>query len=191
MAKRKSLSSSSCSIGSVTAPRWMTYSAFALLIILALILVYQYTLGVQARARSQYFEQYYDSSSWRLVFLYMNGCGWCDKFKPEWALLNQHHGAELKRHGVMLESYERSDPGASEFSSTVSSYPTIMLISNSSKNTTNLVYSGQRTAEALNAFVIDNIGTKEGFYESEFNIIGQSINAAQGRSSLNISTEKQ
>lgn len=84
----------------------------------------------------------------KLVFLYMNGCSWCEKFAPEWAKLETKY-----TNVVSLHKIERSDPDAKKYSEHVAGYPTILLEKSDGKV---VKFSGQRTVEGIDAFLKEN-----------------------------------
>jgi thiol-disulfide isomerase/thioredoxin len=127
----------------------MLLAAFLILLLLSITLVYQYLI-VPRTAAAEGFETQTQKS---LVFLYMNGCGWCEKFKPEWDQFSATYGASLAAKGVAVVSYERSDPKSSEYNDYVQGYPTVLLVSSSSDV---IVFKGERTSKGLVEFLKEN-----------------------------------
>jgi thiol-disulfide isomerase/thioredoxin len=167
-----------CGAAASAAPRWITVAAFVLLALLAAALVLQYVrprpAAAAAAAAAERFERFERfESGHKLVFLYMTGCGWCDRFKPEWAEFQRKYGADLATRGVAIAQFERADAGAAPFKESVKGYPTLLLIVGGSKVVT---FEGERTADTLHAFVLQNLGgpAREGFFESEFNAMTNS-----------------
>jgi thiol-disulfide isomerase/thioredoxin len=123
-----------------------------MLSVLALVFVFSAVYPAMVRpgtaAPSEKFSQAPQST---LVFIHMDGCGWCDRFKPTWEELEKKHGATtLKAAGVSLASHERKEPGAKAYDAHVSGYPTILLDKGGGDVK---VFDGERTVEALLKFV--------------------------------------
>jgi hypothetical protein len=158
----------------------MLLAAFAILVLLAVTLIYQYLVKARSppqegfkskskrgsyktRGGSESFDVPSDlrqgsnsaasAPSATLVFLYMNGCGWCEKFKPEWDRFSSTYGPSLAANGVALVSYERSDAGAKQYDNYVQGYPTVLL-AKSDGNVT--VFQGDRTPQGLAEFLKQN-----------------------------------
>ncbi len=168
-----------CSGASQSGPRWVTMIALSILVVLAIALVYQYVVarappsGQAERFWAQPGPQQ-QQQKYTLVFLHMTGCGWCDRFKPDWASFKAQYGGEVGGWGVTLADFERSEAGAAKYSAGVSGYPTLLLFKQAEG--TSVKFEGQRTPDALYAFVRDNVKV-EGF-ASEFSVMGQSVAVA-------------
>ena len=141
----------------------MLLTAFVIMVLLAVTLVYQYLIVPRIaqegfKSRKERFDVPSGSkakesakSSGSLVFLYMNGCGWCDKFKPEWDRFEATYGSALAAQGVSIVSYERDDPKSKQYNDHVQGYPTVLLVTS---NVT--VFQGERTSEGLAEFMQKN-----------------------------------
>jgi hypothetical protein len=161
-----------------SAPTWLVIAAFVLLAVLAAVLGYRYVAGSSKaeafrsqRGRSQsnhgtWTEKFSDGGEKaQLVFLYMEGCGWCVKFKPQWDAFVTKYGSSMADGGVGTASYERSDPRASEFKA--DGYPTVLLVPAGGAPVRK--FEGERTPAGLIAFVRENgymIG-RELFYSND------------------------
>ena len=86
----------------------------------------------------------------RLVFLSLDGCGWCERFKPTWAELERKDGAALQQQGVMLEHHEASEPGAAPYTAYAKGYPTVLFVWEDGKA---VRFEHDRTRDALLEFV--------------------------------------
>lgn len=75
----------------------------------------------------------------KVIFFYMNGCGWCEKFKPEWEKFKKMVGSN-----VVTEEIEASKM-TPEQQKKVRGFPTIMIV----KNGKETEYDGDRTAADL------------------------------------------
>ena len=85
----------------------------------------------------------------KIVFLHMSGCGWCERFRPEWDAFVAQHGADLAARGVAVEDHERSDPRAEAYSAYVSGYPTVLSVDSDGAVA---VFKGERTVAGLAEF---------------------------------------
>ena len=156
-AAKKKCSSAGLGAG---APRWMMIAAFALLAVLAIVLVIK---AMSSPIRQGFATQ--QQSGTKLVFLYMTGCGWCDKFKPTWQAFLATQGKNMAAAGVTPVSYERSDPAAAAFKDSVSGYPTLLL-ADASNDSVIATFKGDRTLEGLASFLRSNgIQLPEGFFD--------------------------
>ena len=168
--------------GSASAPRWMLIAAFAILALLAATLVYQYMVASALSRSSERFASSPDAAPYTLVYLYMNGCGWCERFKPHWAEIENGRAAELASMGVATAKFERSEAGAKAYASAVQGYPTILLVR---PDGSTVKFEGERTPDEVVAFVGRNVGPREGFFDGEqsFSSMGSAINNANSNGS--------
>lgn len=90
----------------------------------------------------------FEESTPKLVFLYMNGCSWCEKFAPEWAKMETKYAKVLSLH-----KFERNDPDAKKYSEHVAGYPTLLL---EKKDGSIVKFAGQRTVEGIESFLKEN-----------------------------------
>ena len=82
-----------------------------------------------------------------IVFMHMKGCGWCERFQPEWDAFVAQHRASLAARGVAVVDYERSDERAKKYSAHVSGYPTVLSVDASTGAVK--VFEGERTVAGL------------------------------------------
>ena len=116
------------------------------ILILLLVVVGGYFLFNWCQNKKSPFEMF--SGGAKLYFFYADWCGYCKKFKPEWAKLKAEPNL-----GVQLEEVDCSNEApalAKEYD--VKGFPTLILVNGSNKVT----YSGERTADALVSFIKDN-----------------------------------
>jgi thiol-disulfide isomerase/thioredoxin len=139
------------------APRWMTILAFSLVALLAAALIFQFLLrpasGAVARpiGMAERFDELKPKTpDTEFVFLYMDGCGWCDRFKPTWKEFVATYERALRDKGVRLLAFESKDPNAETYKP-VKGYPTLLLVK---KDT--VVFEGDRTVAGLTAFLNAN-----------------------------------
>ena len=167
---------STCAAGS-SAPRWMVYIAFGLLTVLALAIVYKTVLAPPRRSPYESFQDAAASAApaakkadSKIVFMYMTGCGWCEKMRPHWDSFKTTNADRLRALGVTAAAYERSDPAAAALKEHVDGYPTVLFVASDGKTVTK--FEGERTPEGLLAFVEKNAAgasapsgaTREGFF---------------------------
>ena len=162
-----------CAAASMRAPAWMLIAAFSILAVLALVLAFRYAYASKQQTQKQHKEGYSSDSVHKqkkqkqkqLVFLYMDGCGWCERFKPQWDAFSATYGAPLSERGLELLAVERKDPRAAAFGQ-VDGYPTVLLVTPSSGES--VKFAGDRTPEGLVAFLGDHgvvVRVTEGYYE--------------------------
>lgn len=77
-----------------------------------------------------------------VVYLYMNGCGWCERFHPVWQDFASRYQGPLQ-----LRKIEASDPEAARYD--VAGYPTVLLVRSDGSTAK---FSGDRTVENLMQF---------------------------------------
>ena len=131
-----------------SAPMWMLYVAFAVLVALAVALVYMYVI----RGRKVGMEGFEHKKA-KFVFLYMKGCVWCDRFKPTWEDFEAKHGKGLAAKGVVLASYERAEPESKAYEDYVQGYPTILLAPEGGEV---VKFAGERTSDGMLKFLSEN-----------------------------------
>jgi thiol-disulfide isomerase/thioredoxin len=126
--------------------------AAAVVIALVLILLY-----VSLSRRREAFEQPWST----LVFLHMDGCGWCERFKPVWKDFVATYGGALTAAHVRAVDVEAASPEMAQYREHVAGYPTILFADGDS----NVVkFSGDRTKAGLVAFLREQgVSLKEGF----------------------------
>lgn len=148
------------------APMWLVLAAVALIAILASVLIYALSGGGK---RDTFFAS---PPPAKIVFLYMDGCGWCEKFKPQWSEFAA--SPALRATGVVAVSYERKDPAASAFGA-VEGYPTVLLVAEGKPP---VKFQGDRTPEGLFAFLAEHgysakgVEGVEGYYEEPQSELG-------------------
>ncbi len=99
----------------------------------------------------------------QFIYCYMNGCGWCDKFKPTWEELKETKKKIDGCSSVKYKEYERdqiSNPNtsANKFDDLVEGYPTILVKINDDVHK----YEGNRTIEDILKFVANKINMQRG-----------------------------
>jgi thioredoxin-related protein len=151
----------------------MVYIAFGLLTVLALAIVYKTVLSPPRRSPYESFEDAAaipKKADSKIVFMYMTGCGWCEKMRPHWDSFKTTNADRLRALGVTAAAYERSDPAAAALKEHVDGYPTVLFVASDGKTVTK--FEGERTPEGLLAFVEKNASapaapagaTREGFF---------------------------
>lgn len=84
-----------------------------------------------------------------LVYLYMNGCGHCKKFTPEFDKFASNYKGPCK-----VIKLERGESGAKKYleKNNVEGFPTVLLI----KQSETIEFEGERTEEGLLKFMEEN-----------------------------------
>jgi hypothetical protein len=149
-------------LGAGRAPRWMIVGAILLVAVFGAALVYHMLIkpmtsaaggdraarggAMRGPSTSDLFTQQGGAS---LLYFYMDGCGWCEKFNPEWSAFDRQYRAALDAAHVKAEKVNgSSDPRATKHG--VTGFPTIVLVTADGAAHR---YEGERTAAALAAFV--------------------------------------
>ena len=79
-----------------------------------------------------------------LVYFYMNGCGHCKKFTPEWDKFSQGYNGNLN-----IRKVERADAGDELQKYEVKGFPTVLLLDGSGGKKE---FDGERTVQGLTSF---------------------------------------
>jgi thiol-disulfide isomerase/thioredoxin len=159
MAKRSTTTRGSAGGACGSAPRWMVVSAFVIFALLAAVLVYQYLIKPVAGAGGPMrgpstVDMFTGEAGAQLLYFYMDGCGWCEKFNPEWAAFGRQYKSHLEAASITAEKVDgASDPRATKFG--VNGFPTIMIVDAS--NAVHKFEGSERTAAALAVFVQDTV----------------------------------
>lgn len=147
------------------APKWIIVTAFIVLVLLALALVYQSCVRFIIRPpvaaaggrRPETFASS-TSSTPRLMYLYIDGCMWCDKFSPEWEKFVQRQGSAMKTAGVSFAKIDGHSDDPSIENLDVKGYPMIVFIPAGASNANAISFEGgSRTAATVTKFVADNV----------------------------------
>lgn len=86
----------------------------------------------------------------KLYFFYADWCGYCRKFKPEWAKLKAEPNLGIELEEVDCSDNKNVPALAKEYD--VKGFPTLILVNGSNKVT----YEGERSANAIISFIKDN-----------------------------------
>jgi hypothetical protein len=169
------------------APRWIMVGALCVVAFLFVGLgVISLVRLIQSGKNAEGFSAHTSHKQVELVFLHMNGCTWCDKFKPVWDEMTSKHGERLERDmGVKMVSYERSESGAEPLMAHVRGFPTVLLVQDDGETIN--AFDGDRTVVALLAFVETEIGAsaaaaREGYEAdepTEFGKLSAGVGAAR------------
>lgn len=134
------------------APRWISYLSIAIIMVVLLVLVYQWF--VQRRMQEAFQEQ----TPFRMIFVHMEGCGYCERFMPVWVEFTQKHAEELRLKGVSVEHYDRTAPEWQELGiSDVNAFPTVLMIKRSDNSNVG-TFAAERTATNLHKWALSTIG---------------------------------
>jgi hypothetical protein len=80
-------------------------------------------------------------------YFYMDGCGHCKRFKPEWDIFESQALSDPSQSISPMKYEARKDKDSID--SDVNGFPTVKVI----KNGVTCVYTGERTAAALNDYI--------------------------------------
>lgn len=148
----------------------MIYLAFCILALLALTLAYAYMIRpamrqlMAPRRVAEPFEEPQQAAAGkrRIVYVYMDGCGWCERFTPVWASFVDENGKRLQAAGVEALRVVSSDPRASRYD--VRAFPAVLF--DAGGGAPPVPFEGERTVAGLVKFLGDNgVSLREGFYE--------------------------
>lgn len=89
-----------------------------------------------------------------LIFFYMDSCPHCIDFKPVWEQVSKTVKSGKYADKLCLADVSAENDAILE-KYNVSSFPTVLLVSNSGKSVVN--FTGQRTPEGLLTFVSQNV----------------------------------
>ena len=130
-------------------PRWLAYVMIVILLGVLVALVYQWFVARKVR---ELFEQ---GAPLRMIFVHMDGCGHCDRFKPAWDEFVQTHGGELRIKGVSVEDFDRADPEWASLQINVNGFPTVLMIDANTKATI-ATFENDRTVDNLYKWALAN-----------------------------------
>ena len=85
----------------------------------------------------------------KIIYFWMKGCGHCEKFKPTWEKFKADNKCPVEK-----EDISRSDSKFAEYKSFVTGFPTIVFM----KDGQHVMFKGERTVDALNAFCAEHMG---------------------------------
>lgn len=135
------------------ATSWVVTISLFLIVLLILAIVYQLLFPVKVLDAIEKFTQ---SSSSNLIYVYMDGCGHCQRFDPIWEDFNKTYRNALRQSGVSTEKLRNDDRAATAYSE--HGFPNVVLVSRSG-DFSQTTFEGQRTVQGLAAFVAGTIST--------------------------------
>jgi len=83
------------------------------------------------------------------TYYYMNNCGHCKRFSPEWDDFVQSYNGPVR-----LKKIEMSDAGSDLEKYNIQGFPTILFLDEEGNSK---FYEGPRTSDGLNKFISDNL----------------------------------
>ena len=113
------------------------------LLFIALVLVLIYMFFFKSRSFSENFE---NSKPVSCTYYYMENCGHCKRFNPEWETFVQTYTG----HHVKLRKVSATEAGDDLEKYDITGFPTILIIYEDGKHED---YTGPRTSEALIKFL--------------------------------------
>ena len=197
LAKRASGTSAACKPLSA-APKWQVVAAIVIVAFLVVALIYfgmkRASANGSGSGGAEGFAEDDSPVVRKLVYLRMNGCGWCDRFTPTWNDMQSKHAKDLKKDmGVQMASFEREDAGAAPYKDFVKGFPCILYVDEDVKGAVlrSARFEGDRTVELILAFVQEQVALseaaekknkvtkKEGFEDTEFGVIISGVKKAK------------
>jgi hypothetical protein len=146
----------------LAAPRWMIIAALGLLLVLGVALAFQYLVRPMAIVAG--LERFTQSASppdgqtnptatseprTTFAYLYMDGCGWCERFTPIWNAFETKHRMALYEAGVDVVKHEASEvPDA--LKNIAKGFPTVVFVASDGKTH---IFQDERTEENLVSFL--------------------------------------
>ena len=94
-------------------------------------------------------EQVLTGHQYSLIYLHMDGCGYCRRFDPVWEDLKAKHGQKMRKSGVSLESYESKSPESAKYYD-ATGFPTVLIAKGGN---TVAVFEAERSVAELVKFV--------------------------------------
>ena len=110
-------------------------------IFITLIVVLGLLMGIYFLMGGRFIEKFTGGDNTKVVYYYLPGCGWCQKFMPEWdkfEKMAKDNGIEAKKVNAQENADEVSKKG-------ITAFPTVHII----KGGKETEYTGDRTADAL------------------------------------------
>lgn len=169
-------SSSSTCLARASAPSWLVWVALGAMLVLVSVLAYQYLikpamtihgLRREMKKKEGFEAQEEDDDPGanttnkaikaRFVFLHMEGCGWCERFKPTWDELVAKDADALRTKGLVLEDHESNSSESKQYAGSVQGYPTLLLVpADGSADVQPVKFEGERTRADILDFLAVN-----------------------------------
>lgn len=149
--------------GQAGAPSWILVTAFIVIALLALALVYQFFIRFMLHSpgpavSSEKFSSMPQGDS--LVYMYIDGCMWCEKFSPEWDKLVKKQGAALSAAGVSYAKIDGHSDDPRIAGIDVKGFPMIVFIPAGASGAGAISFEGgSRSAATVAAFVAEHAPT--------------------------------
>jgi hypothetical protein len=115
------------------------------IIICVFIFVFLYNLVIGNNKVVSYNTYENFSNPKTCTYYYMNNCGYCDKFNPEWDKFVAGYSGP-----VVLQKKERQEAGDELNNYNIEGFPTVIL---TDENGEHKEFNGDRTSDGLNTFV--------------------------------------
>lgn len=114
-------------------------------IIVILLAVLFLLVGIYFMMGGKLMEKFTGESSATISAFLLPGCGWCEKFKPEWAKFTDM----AKKEGFNTKTIDAQEQSELVTQKGITAFPTVQV----EKNGKTVEYNGNRTAEDLLKFV--------------------------------------
>jgi len=112
-------------------------------VVLGAIAVLLLLVGIAFLLQSKKWEGFATEKT--VSFYYLPGCSWCEKFKPEWKKFE----SSAKDNGIVTRAVNAQENEQEVSKKQIKGFPTVLVTSNGKE----VEYNGERTSEALLAFV--------------------------------------
>jgi hypothetical protein len=122
------------------------FLSIAIIIGVLLVLLYNWSVARSAQRQPETFKDL--QLPFRMIYVHMDGCGYCERFTPVWMQFTQQHAVELRNKGISVEHYDRADHKWSELGIEVNGFPTILMISTRDNSKVG-TFSSERTVPNL------------------------------------------
>lgn len=110
-------------------------------VLVALIVILLLLIGIYFLMGGRLIEKFTGADKTKVVYYYLPGCGWCQKFMPEWdkfVKLAKENGIDTEKVNAEENAEEVSKKG-------ITAFPTVHIV----KGGKPTEYNGDRTSDAL------------------------------------------
>lgn len=111
-------------------------------VVMGIFAVLLLLLGIALLLQSKKWEGFAEQKT--VTFYFLEGCGWCEKFKPEWASFKELAAKE----GIVTREVSASENPKEVEEKGIQGFPTVIVTSGGQDKE----YNGERTADDLLKF---------------------------------------
>lgn len=135
-------------------PSWLVSLSLVLITLLILSILYQLIYPTRVLDTFDAFESFGQPQTSDLTYVYMEGCGHCQRFDPTWREFTNTYKQALQSAGIKVHRLRNDDTEAKGLAN--HGFPTVVLISRGG-DFADTTFDGQRTVQGLAAFVSKTI----------------------------------